>query len=340
VVCIVAFARASMSRRVVAALVFLTISSTPLALFVFRNMQLSGQAHPMRLLFHAMPLRYLDEGVKNALSWFLPPMQSAVAFKAGFVLTFIILFSILRWSSWEHSGLHARSFHRLPVGIMVICIVLYLSYFVASATLLDLAIRPEARHLVLPHVLSIIAVTVYLSSTVQAVGKATVLHTSLVALFALSLIGNLYSSVTWAGQARREGLGYANMAWSNSQTICWLRQLPVKQPVYSNYPDVVYWHTGRSCLLLPMRFDVHRGRLRAEYTGEMRAMLGNVEAENGVVVYFYRRRPDFAPVSELQAEARLQSLTLFDDAAVFSPSCASGSADGLDGRSHGVEKNE
>lgn len=328
-VCIMAFARIPIRRRLLTLALFVVVSSIPIALFVFRNLLVTERMHPVDPSFHLISLSFLWQGVNVALSCFLPGMRSWFLLKAGLALTFAILFLAFGWHTWKHGELRTRLSHLLPAGMALVFATTYLAYHVLAATSLSSTIRLQTRYFVPLHSLLIIAVAVFFSSMMQAAKRKRAIGLLVAAFCTLLIVQNFRTSVARAVGIRTNGLYFTALSWTNSETISWLKRLKLNGPIYSNYHDVIYWYTGRSALQLPKRFDENKRQLRTEYTAEMATMFQEIRSKNGVIVYFYnpRREKLFPSLSELQNEAPLQLLEKFDDASVFSFSANPGEAD-------------
>lgn len=331
-VCIMAFARIPIRRRLLTLALFVAVSSIPVALFVFRNLLATERMHPVDLSFHLISLRFLWQGVYVALSCFLPGMYSWFLFllKIGFALAFSLLFLAFTWYTWKYGELRTRLSHLLPVWITLILAAIHLAFHILFATLFG-TIQLQTRYFAPLHSLLIIAIAVFFSSIVQAARKKRAIILLVTAFCMLLIAKNFKTSVGRAVGIRSNGLYFTAFSWKNSETISWLKRLKIHGPIYSNYPDVIYWYTGRSALLLPERFDENTKQLRTEYKAEMATMFQALKSKNGIIVYFHNRLREklFPSLSELQSETPLQLLKKFDDALVlyFSVSAHPGEVD-------------
>jgi len=317
-VCIMAFARIPIRRRLLALALFVVVSSIPIALFVFRNLLVAERMHPVNPSFHLISLSFLWQGVNVALSCFLPGMYSWFLLKVSLALAFSILFLAFAWHTWKYGELRTRFSHLLPVGITLILAAIHLAFHVLFATLFG-TIQLQTRYFAPLHSLLIIAVAVFFYSMVQAAGKKRVIRLLVAAFCIMLIIKNCRTSVGRAANIRSNGLYFTALSWVNSETMSWLKRLKLDGPIYSNYYDVIYWYTGRSALQLPNRFDENKKQLRTEYTAEMATMFQVLKSKNGIIVYFHNRLREklFPSLSELQNEAPLQLLKKFDDALVL-----------------------
>ena len=133
------------------------------------------------------------------------------------------------------------AFLRSPLYLSLVLGTVYLSFVAASRLFADPAIPFDAR-ILLPFLLFAALALGYLLEALsgKSIGAVIVL-----AILALTAVGNIRAETAGLRWAARYGNGYNNRYWKTSETIAWLRRLPEGVTIYSNAPDVI-------CALLPV----------------------------------------------------------------------------------------
>jgi hypothetical protein len=93
------------------------------------------------------------------------------------------------------------------------------------------------------------------------------------------------SSYPILARSYREGLGFNNVRWSESDLVQAIKRLPASTLIYSNSPHAVYYHTGREGRRVPTRFSRVTRSANLQYPEELARMSRDLET-GAVLVYF------------------------------------------------------
>lgn len=100
-------------------------------------------------------------------------------------------------------------------------------------------------------------------------------------------------SYSWVLKASRQGWGYSNKVWRNSQTIQAVKKLPPGVIIYSNAPDAIYILTGRVAYYIPCYAYPVNNRPNDRFLDQM-VEVRNIKGEK-YLVYFYNKRRWYLP---------------------------------------------
>jgi hypothetical protein len=114
-----------------------------------------------------------------------------------------------------------------------------------------------------------------------------------------------------------EGLGFTSRAWTTSQTIKAIREMPEDAIFYTNEAFPLIFITGRVVYSVPEIFDPVKAELRPEFEGQMDIMRSHLKQPGSALVIFHpsHLRLGFPDIHELT-----QGLVLLvetDDGAIY-----------------------
>ena len=115
----------------------------------------------------------------------------------------------------------------------------------------------------------------------------------------------------------RDYPGFEARFWRESEAMQAITRLPRSTPIYSNYPEAIYFRTGREARLLS------KERLPGEQTpryrtARMARLIHDVRAGEGVVVYFTNAHRDLLlSPNELVSVLGVRACGEIADALVF-----------------------
>jgi hypothetical protein len=100
------------------------------------------------------------------------------------------------------------------------------------------------------------------------------------------LLLSFQTTVRWSAAAHLNGLGFNNNRWRISELIAHLRMLEQDKTVYSNSPETVYLHTGRSAYSLPRPVNKVASEANEDLQEEISLMSNRLRADGGYLIYF------------------------------------------------------
>ena len=286
----------------------------PLALWLARNLVVSGTVSGLRAA-SPEPMRvHLTRLVSIALEWSVP-LAISRRLQAAVVLAVVVtaLVAIVAARRRPDDGRGRRLLTLAPALAACACYALAVT-LAASA----IAIDALDDRLLAPLFVPMVIVAALALDQVLAGPRRGMLA-------ALRRWGLLAAAVGWvtvqamavvplALQQRRAGAGvYTDARWVESETIARLRLMPTAEALYANDTDAVYLFTGR----------VARPAPRRPRPGAQEGLhdLGGLLRPDGparILVWFdtqYRR--DLVPLPELEPHVRLERLGRFSDGAIY-----------------------
>ena len=257
-------------RRWLAAGVFGVVTVLPVAGWL---LWADAGAGDRSVAFHLFGADYLGQAVRPLARWVVPWPGPP----AGFVVA----------SALVVAGVVLARRVRVPATpltwLLVAFTVAYLVVLLANRALTDATGRLDARFLAPLHVVAIVLAVPALRRLRWA---------------AVLVVAQVAGALVWtAGDGSIGRRGYTAKALQESAVMA-----AVREPLYSNAPDAVYFLTGRSSTAIPAEKDYLTGRPNPQYAGELAAM-------HGYLAYFdaitFKR--SFQPSrAELEASLRLE----------------------------------
>jgi hypothetical protein len=108
-----------------------------------------------------------------------------------------------------------------------------------------------------------------------------------IGLMLIVLVVNSGPTAALAYLSRFQGLGFTRRAFSQSDTIRWMRRLAADTPIYSDAPEPIILFADRLADNLPEWRDQLSGKPAPRYPGELAAMQNRLRDRPGVIAYFY-----------------------------------------------------
>jgi hypothetical protein len=318
-VLVVLWADAGKSRghRLRESLLFLSLSLTPLLLFLFRNLLVAGDiANRPSPHWHPPPLATWSLGAETILRWFLPdrlvggvgPTGSTLMVAVGAAILGLLLVRVLASPQTPPEVAPAPwALARLLAG----AILGYLGGIVVTALLLDRLITFDDRILVPAY---------YLLLQLAVLGVAPWLRNVRLPI-ALVLAGfvtfQAVREIALVRALREDGQGYSAREWRESEVLRFVCGLPAI-PVFSNDVPALYFACGRHVFPLPSRTNAASLATNLSYPAEMLKLEAAVQHEEGVIVivgWYGEERLERLGIGELIGG--LQPLAVFDDGIVY-----------------------
>jgi hypothetical protein len=278
-----------------AAVTFSSVACLPMALWLVRNVLLTGSQTDRRMIFHPPGIKQFVAGFSTVASWLLVgkvrgDLRIGI-FLAEIGLTVLFLVYLQKrihqspvpgdfgWTEGDDED----SDHLLMV--LVIFIVNYVGFIIIATSLFDLVIFDE-RTLLPVHVVSIVLVLIFASGLLRRFPHIRDIRIACLLVVIAVLFSYSVRTAGWFERTRHDGQGYASRQWKESETIQRARELAPGIPIYSNAPDAVYYLTGRPAILVPEKTVFVTGRPNQNYETELAKMGSRLKTEKGVLVYF------------------------------------------------------
>lgn len=288
------------------AMLFGAVAVVPMAAWVVRNMLVASAATGRELAFHPVGRAHAWQALYTASGWLLIPQTAPDFVRFTVWLPLGLLVAIVGIRSF-------RSAQAVPtlVKVLALFVITYAAFLAASISFLD-ANTPLDDRILLP----VLAVSVVLSAYVldslwPAVRRVPALAYAGTVLLMVLIAGHGVMAAEMAAAGYEDGWGFTSRAWRESRTLSALDDLDPRAPLFSNAPEIIYLHSGRSVQALPrMRFLMSQQTNR-EFGTQLDAVARDVRSKCGAVVYL-RNLAQKAMATETEIGSRL-SLDVLQD---------------------------
>jgi hypothetical protein len=322
---ILALSRESMRGRALKSLLFAAAALLPVCLWSIASLMVVGTATGRQLVFHPIQVGHAAQALNTVASWLLVPVNASGYLKLVVLIGLFALGAVaVRGSSNAREATpRAYAYGGNDTGRSLVCLLvsftaIYGLFLLISLSLFDANIPFDDR-ILSPVYLAGIVVLVSLSG--EALRRRSVTHVTRIAVAGLVILFSLGLISRSAGRildGYSNGIGFNSLAWRDSPTLASLEQIPGDSPVFSNSPEAIYLHSGRSALRLPRVFQLSDQTRNPEYSTEMEAMGRRLAEEAGVIVYFGAIRGRSLPSeADLERALPLTSLVSTSDGTIY-----------------------
>jgi hypothetical protein len=338
------FSRRGFARRLIDALSFSALSSSPMTLWLIRNLRGSGTATDRTLAFHPISVVHAKQALSTILQWTLPDRQvlstfalpllvnklpvnaKEILFGAGVTLlaSYFLLLQRSKWINGVKSTVVPVASLAYPPRLLLLFVPLYLLFLCVSMSLFDAQTLFNDR-ILLPVYVSGLVLTPYLALCLlrssEGIRPARVM---LILFCSAFLVSHLLRGSMWLVKSHNKGISmgqtsFGTEAWHNSETLARTRSLAPAVPLYSNASDAIYILTGRPALIVPKKVDPTTRKVNQNYPSELAGMKERLEKEDGVMVYFsaLKGRPYLPREEELVETLPLEIVFRGSDGTIY-----------------------
>ncbi|MCA9935270.1 MAG: glycosyltransferase family 39 protein [Ardenticatenaceae bacterium] len=320
------WARPSWRKQLLPALTFGFLSVLPLLIWLLRNFSEAGTATNRDVAFHPLGMTQIRQAIDTFSSWLLIPLSAPLSIKTGVP---VVLLGVLGTAVYlrfrERANPRDRRFWagivtQTPtfLKILIIFIPVYLAFLAFSISFLD-ANTPLDNRILSPVFMAGLILLAFVVNTLLHHAHAPRRSEIVLAGIGIVFVGfQLLQSYTLLAQSYREGIGFNNRLWHDSQVLQQVRALPPDTPIYANSPEGVYIHTERPCYPIPKTINAASQQANDQFQAELQAMQQQLQAGNGVVIYFNSLNISSIPTAEaLSAALSLQLSYQGSDGAIY-----------------------
>ncbi|MEX2030863.1 MAG: glycosyltransferase family 39 protein [Anaerolineales bacterium] len=277
-------ARGAIWQRAARLGVFLGLSAGLPALWLIRNLVLTGSATNRTLAWHAVPPETLEIGVKTVLSWLLPMITLGAKAKGLIALPVLLALVLIAIRLRGKPGSAVFRIRQMGLAeLLAVHAIIYSLGFLGTILFVDNSIVPDDRNLSPVYLAGMILAFVALARGAPLVRVPARVGLAagvlIVALFYAERTGEVVEN------AYVHGIGYLDVNWRTSGTIQHVRELP-DVPIYSNSPVPIYFLAGRVARLAPFRIDPATNQPREDYPAWLQQMRTTLETEGGYLILF------------------------------------------------------
>ncbi len=296
-------------QRVADSAVFVAISCLPMALWLARNLQVSGQATTVQLAFHPVTLHHLDSGLTDISDWLLP---ASVPTKIRMIVFLVAIGALLGAGAvlwFRKRKLHESRSLREDLGD-ISCILaafgLFYGLFVTAAISFGYADIPLNDRNLSPLFISGLLLVLCLGHRLLYSTEGLLVPKLGAAAIGIALaISYLVGEATWVAHTRKEGQGFTGRAWQQSEVVEAVRELPPDTPIFTNAVGAIYILTGKAAREVPAAVVLATGRPNPAYRSELADVEVELRNKGGALVYFRDEDNVPYPPSERELKGRL-----------------------------------
>jgi hypothetical protein len=315
-VILLALPKGRFKPRLRPALIFAAVSCAPMALWNMWNAAVYGSLVDRQLVFHPVTFANIKMGMATIASWFGLDKQIFTNVVLAVVGAGIAACAIWLWKrhqKTENTNVEAAASSQLPIIAIVISVV-YFAVLVVSISLADAATMLDMRILSPVFVLTILVLCYAAYRWFERGGKLK---------WAVPIVITMLAS-TYVVRGTAAGVNlnpdwqdYASSKWQNSAIITSVRNLPDDAVIVTNDPYALYFFTGRTSYLVPVKFNSLNLVVNVAYANVFATTQKLLQNEHSVLVYFDVNLPFLASEQELQSHLPLRLLQKENIAAIY-----------------------
>lgn len=277
-------------------LLFGSISSLPLGLWMLRNLLIASNLANREVTFHPIGFFHIRMALKTVQEFIIPFLD----FRAFWLLMAMLAIVIIKTRPKIRPSFPEPIFLKL----LQLFVAVYLLFLVFSISFIDAYTPLDNRMLSPIYIAGVILVLYFIRP---------LLHSKLFVTVGLTIVAiQLYFSAYWISYYHQHGYGFGNERIQKSELIEYSKMLPPDVRIFSNAPDVIYLLTGRKVAALPLKFEPS-SRLRYDYESELPKL------KNGTLIYFdnFKWRTYFVTRAELRQKLNLSLILDTRDGGVY-----------------------
>ncbi len=222
--------------------------------------------------------------------------------------TVILIFFIVRENFHDLKKL--LSFSDIE-KVLLVCSICYVIFIFLSISFADYYIPPDLRIMSPFFVLMFSFVFIF----VYRVLKFKL--ASLPLLFGF-LIGYFSHSFSFINAARLDPVDYNNPRYANLEIISEVKKLPEGAIIYSNAPDLIYFHTRKASSSVPFKFYPATTRTNKKFDENLKRMFNRLKENDGFLVIIYSvKRPYLPTEEELTSKLNLRLYVKTKDGVIY-----------------------
>jgi hypothetical protein len=288
------YTRFSFFKKTMATSAFMALSTVFAFLWVLRNQDQAGTTTNRDIYFRAFNISHVWEGLDTFSSWLLIPGSSPAVIKlvpllllGGIVFAFLA-YSVIGNRLKQKAVQITINPHNLPIilRLFLLFVPAYAAVIVITNSLLD-TYTPLDGRILSPIYIPLLVLCLYTFGHLLAGisnKKAKVAFASITILFSLL---HMVQGARLVHKNYNLGIGFNSYEWHRSEIMPQLGQLPSQIAIYSNAPEAIYIHTGRTAVKVPRENRTVDDLVNEGFDSEWNLMKSRIEDGTGVIVYFY-----------------------------------------------------
>jgi len=276
-IAIIYLAGAPFRRKVMDGTIFLLIGCIPIGAWVIRNMLL-GEPATREIHFHPATYETLIAGLSTISSWLVPiriPPPFKIILFLLLILTFVLLNGLMKK---EEKKLNTRYILSAKLSVLLnLFMLIYSVFLIVSISFFD-AHMPLDQRILSP---------LYPAVVIVIIARMNRFPNKLMILICVGFLA-LYTIRSYDAfiPLYKNGIGFNNKHWHESEMIREIKNIPLETPIYTNAPDLVYIMNGRCTYWIPRIIDLQNAKINSQYLSELRLMVKTMNNHDGRLVYF------------------------------------------------------
>lgn len=290
--------RSSWRDRFIDCVIFAGIAVAPLLYLASYNHQRteSGEALDRTIKFYGVHRVQLREAWTTFATWIFPEHKNPVSRRNWEFLAVVIAFAaVVASRMWIRSQARRHGDYQRPplptyVRLALMMCGVYLAFLFVSLAFVDPATPLDARILSPIYLLAIVIGTYGVHRALTLGGPMRAPFFGKIATVAMLIAFCICTAVrgydTFA-YSRREGFGYMNARWRNSQLMQAIRAIAPNTLVYTNVPDAVYFFTTNQSRLIPKSDRKLTPKAMKAMRSQLKETQRRIRSEGAVIALFY-----------------------------------------------------
>jgi len=314
-------------KRIRDVLIFGSLSSLPLFLWLIRNTLSTSSMTSRDFAYHPITRNHILQALHTVSTWALLPVAIP-----GFIKVIVlssIFFGILwiiyfqkRSRNQTQENLQEIMVANIPpfVKLLIIFIFSYTAFLLFSISFFDANTPLDDRILSPIFVALIILLPYFVYLLLQQTNKIFTVKVSVIIVTLFFSAAYLLNGISIFKESFNQGLGFSSLDWKDSEFVDQINRLHADTTVYSNAPYAVYILSGKSALSLPKQFLSMNQQLNEEYETSMAEIGSVIHQSGGAIVFFdlFSRNPSQTKTG-IQKDLSLQIVFQTDVGTIFEP---------------------
>lgn len=318
--------RTNYYKKLLDSLIYLLISTLPMAIWIVRNLYVSGDVTGRKFTYHIIGLKSFKAVFAVLSEWLLNSSHSSVYIKLLASLALIISIIILIYFIYNKDIIEFRdingfariSYPIIPSLYFIYC-VCYLLFIFFSKSFID-AYIPIDNRMLSALFAPLVIILVYSMYKIYS-GPSLIVRYILCTFCILFAIFYLVQGSRWAVNIQKDGRGYSSLVWKKSETLNNLNGI-ISKIIYSNACDAIYIISGKSCYHIPFKYDPNSLEINKHYFSEISSLRKKIRNHKTILVWINKIswRKYIPSKKELIKELNLKLIRKYDDGAIYGTS--------------------
>jgi len=286
-IAIIYLAGGALRRRIIYGTIYFLIGCFPIGLWIIRNMLLGQSATNRGFYFHPVTYETLITGLATISSW-LVPIRIPTPFKLILFLLLVLALVLVNGltKNKEKKQNTTDVFFRKLSALLNLFILIYSVFLILSISFFDAHIRFDQRILSPIYAAVVIVIVAKMNRSLILFKDCRTLNKIMILICVGFLVFYMIRSSHTFIPLYKNGIGYNNKYWHESEIIREIKNIPLETPLYTNAPDLVYIMNGRCTCWIPRIVDLQNAKIDPNYLSGLKLMVKTMNNHNGLLVYF------------------------------------------------------